>query len=43
MDTKDTYFAKNRSYHNIRLGGAIGNLNEGIEIMLHNIPTRLID
>lgn len=42
MNTKSTYLAKNRSHTEIRMGGAIGNLNEGIEIMLHGIPTRLI-
>ena len=42
MQTKEAYLAKNRSADEIRSTGAIGNLNEGIEIMLHNIPTRLI-
>ena len=42
MKCKSDYLAKNRSYLDIRSGGAIGHLNEGIEIMLHGIPTRLI-
>lgn len=42
MKTKTSYLAKNRSHDEIRRGGAIGNLNEGIEIMLHGVPTRLI-
>jgi len=42
MKTIEDYLAKNRSHEEIRTGGAIGNLNEGIEIMLHDIPTRLI-
>lgn len=42
MSTRDKYLAKNRTHDQIRRGGAIGNLNEGIEIMLHGIPTRLI-
>ena len=42
MGAKEIYLAKNRSHTEIRSGGAIGNLNEGIEIMLHGIPTRLI-
>jgi len=42
MQTKEAYLAKNRSAEEIRSTGAIGNLNDGIEIMLHNIPTRLI-
>ncbi len=42
MKTRNDYLVKNRSYQEIRTGGAIGNLNEGIEIMLHGIPTRLI-
>ncbi|MDP3268833.1 MAG: cupin domain-containing protein [Legionella sp.] len=40
--TKKDYLAKNRSYDEIRRTGAIGDLNEGIEIILHEIPTRLI-
>ncbi|WP_115709259.1 cupin domain-containing protein [Legionella sainthelensi] len=40
--TKEDYLAKNRSYGEIRHSGAIGDLNEGIEIILHHIPTRLI-
>lgn len=39
---KEDYLAKNRSHVEIRHSGAIGDLNEGIEIILHNIPTRLI-
>ncbi len=42
MKTKSSYLVKNRSPHEIRTGGAIGNLNEGIEIEIHRIPTRLI-
>lgn len=42
MQSKDAYLAKNRNHEDIRSSGAIGNLNEGIEIMLHHIPTRLI-
>ncbi len=42
MNNKNDYLAKNRSPQDIRTGGAIGNLNEGIEILLHGIPTRLI-
>ena len=42
MKDKTSYLAKNRSHLDIRTGGAIGHLNEGIEIMLHDIPTRLI-
>jgi gentisate 1,2-dioxygenase len=42
MDIREHYLAKNRTHDDIRRGGAIGNLNEGIEIILHNIPTRLI-
>lgn len=42
MASKETYLARNRNHEEIRRGGAIGHLNEGIEITLHNIPTRLI-
>ncbi|MCL9683998.1 cupin domain-containing protein [Legionella maioricensis] len=42
MDSKEDYLAQNRSHAQIRSSGAIGNLNEGIEIMINNLPTRLI-
>ena len=42
MKTKNDYLAKNRNHLEIRSGGAIGNLNDGIEIIVHGIPTRLI-
>lgn len=38
----ETYAERNRSYEEIRRKGALGNLNEGIEITLHEMPTRLI-
>ena len=39
---KDYYSEKNRNYEEIRSKGAIGNLNEGIEMILYGIPTRII-
>lgn len=42
METKEDYLIKNRSHEQVRQSGAIGNLNEGIEIILHDLPTRLI-
>lgn len=42
MKNKHSYLAKNRDQKRIRTQGAIGHLNEGIEITLHRIPTRLI-
>lgn len=42
MERKEDYLEKNRSHADIRASGAIGNLNQGIEIILHDIPTRLI-
>ncbi|CEG57668.1 cupin domain-containing protein [Legionella fallonii] len=42
MENKEYYLARNRSHEQIRSSGAIGHLNEGIEIVLHNLPTRLI-
>ncbi len=42
MDIRDSFLVKNRKHHDIRRAGGIGNLNEGIEIILHHIPTRLI-
>lgn len=42
METKTKYLAKHRDHLKIRQQGAIGHLNEGIEILLHGIPTRLI-
>ena len=34
--------ARNRTHRQIRQGGAIGDLNEGVEISTHGISTRLI-
>lgn len=42
MKTKADYLIKGRSADEVRRSGAIGDLNEGIEISLHHIPTRLI-
>lgn len=42
MADKTDFLANNRTHQQIRQSGAIGNLNEGIEIILHGIPTRLI-
>ncbi len=38
----EEYVERNLSYEEIRRHGALGNLNAGIEIQLHGIPTRLI-
>lgn len=42
MNNKEHYFSRNQTHDQIRRNGGIGNLNEGIEITLHNLPTRLI-
>lgn len=42
MPNKEDYLINNRTHDQVRAGGAIGNLNEGIEILLHELPTRLI-
>lgn len=42
MKTKENYLEKNRSHLDIRNHGAIGHLNEGIEIELNGLSTRLI-
>ncbi len=42
MKSKDHYLAKNLTAKQIRTHGGIGHLNEGIEIMMNGIPTRLI-
>lgn len=42
MPTKEDFLVNNLTHEDIRRGGAIGNINEGIEIKLHNIKTRLI-
>jgi gentisate 1,2-dioxygenase len=38
----DAYKAMNRTHEQIRLHGAIGSFNEGIEVPVHGIRTRLI-
>jgi gentisate 1,2-dioxygenase len=40
--TDTTYLARYQTAQHIRLHGAIGNLNEGPEIVTHGVPTRLI-
>jgi gentisate 1,2-dioxygenase len=42
MKMRKDYLVKNLDPEQIRQHGGIGNLNEGIEILLHDIPTRLI-
>ena len=42
VDVREIYSESNRTRDEIRLGGAIGNLNGGIEITTHGIPTRVI-
>ena len=39
---RESYLERNRTHNEIRRGGAIGNLNDGIEITTHGISTRLI-
>ncbi len=39
---RESYLERNRTHDEIRRGGAIGNLNDGLEITTHGIPTRLI-
>ncbi len=39
---RESYLERNRTHEEIRRGGAIGNLNAGIGITTHSIPTRLI-
>ena len=39
---RERYLERNRTHNEIRRGGAIGNLNDGIEITTHGISTRLI-
>ena len=38
----ESYRARNRTHEEIRQNGAIGNLNDGVEIETHGIRTRLI-
>jgi len=40
--TEEAYQERNRTHDEVRYQGAIGNLNEGIEITTHNVSTRLI-
>ncbi len=39
---EEAYRARNRTHDEIRQKGAIGNLNDGVEITTHSIPTRII-
>ena len=39
---RERHLERNRTYDEIRRGGAIGNLTDGVEITTHGIPTRLI-
>jgi hypothetical protein len=39
---RESYLERNRIHDEIRCGGAIGNLNDGIEITTHGLSTRLI-
>jgi hypothetical protein len=39
---KERYLERNRTYDEMRRSGAIGNLNDGIEITTHGISTRII-
>ncbi len=41
-DEEEAYRARNRTHQEIRQRGAIGSLNDGIEIEPHGIRTRLI-
>jgi hypothetical protein len=38
----EKWSARFRTRDQIRSHGAIGNLNDGVEIMTHGVPTRLI-
>jgi mannose-6-phosphate isomerase-like protein (cupin superfamily) len=39
---KERYLERTRTYDEMRRSGAIGNLNDGIEITTHGISTRII-
>jgi hypothetical protein len=38
----DPYRARHRTAAQIRAGGAIGSLNDGVEVEIHGVSTRLI-
>ena len=39
---EEAYRARNRTHEEIRQRGAISSLNDGVEIEIHGIPTRLV-
>ena len=39
---EEAYGARNRTHNQIRRQGAIGSLNDGVEIETHGKPTRLV-
>ncbi len=39
---RERYLERNRTHEEIRRGGAIGNLNDGIEITTHSIHSRVV-